>query len=115
MEAYLVLGIVAAALYWVHREARIAFGPGRGISFDWSIPTSSGIDDSSRRYDDYKSVEHNSRFDAVESNPATGLPMIGGIGGVDSAGNAFGSSSISDYTDFSGSSISSASSDPFSF
>lgn len=26
-------------------------------------------------------------------NPATGLPMIGGISGVDSSGNAFGQSS----------------------
>lgn len=37
-------------------------------------------------------------------NPATGLPMIGGIGGLDVDGNAYGSSADEDWHDSSSSS-----------
>ena len=36
----------------------------------------------------------------LDVNPATGLPMIGGIGGIDAGGNAYGTSSTSSFDDF---------------
>ena len=38
------------------------------------------------------------RSDCNATNPATGLPMIGGIGGIDIGGNAFGSNGFTDYS-----------------
>ncbi len=59
------------------------------------------VDDNISAFDDdiglSTSIENT--FDEIETtyvNPATGLPMIGGIGGVDAGGNVWGSDSMSD-------------------
>jgi hypothetical protein len=38
--------------------------------------------------------------DGMDINPATGLPMIGGIGGIDAEGNMYGSGSMSGMSNF---------------
>ena len=54
------------------------------VSDDTSYPTSGYVDDAGSNAD--------SAFDSDPHpvNPATGLPMVGGMGGVDYAGNPYG-------------------------
>lgn len=40
-------------------------------------------------------------LETMHINPATGMPMMGGIGGIDAAGNLYGSDSMSDMTSMS--------------
>lgn len=84
MGAYIVLGIVAAAFWWLNREARIVFGPGGWTSPDYeSSEYGSGFSDYGLFDSDGGSID-------IESNPATGLPMVGG---TDTAGNPYGCNS----------------------
>lgn len=57
----------------------------------WSTSSSSSI------FDDDSPISSISSDDDFVINPASGLPMIGGIGGIDAAGNVYGSYTSDDF------------------
>jgi hypothetical protein len=80
------LGIGASAAYKGVAITGTAITGAALASHDWT-------DD-----DDLGATDFSSDDTMSDINPATGLPMIGGMGGVDAAGNPFGTDLSSDLT-----------------